>query len=104
MSFSISLKHHSSGDGNKELCQCLVSGDLDFSTANEALEAVGEVIRTHELTDIDLSGVNFTNSAGLALMVDWLSVARSSSHSVTFSHIPDSLHQLAEVSQVRGLI
>jgi len=55
-------------------------------------------------TDIDLSGVTRSNSAGLALLIEWLATARRSGHVVTFHHIPDALRQLAGVCQVDGLI
>jgi phospholipid transport system transporter-binding protein len=81
-----------------------VSGVLDFVSAREALESVSAFIRVNSALDIDLSGVVESNSAGLALLIEWLAVARREGHSVTFHHIPDSLRQLAGVCQVDGLI
>lgn len=82
----------------------MVSGVLDFTTAREALESVSFYIRANNALNIDLSGVVESNSAGLALLIEWLAVARREGHSVTFHHIPDSLRQLAGVCQVDGLI
>jgi len=81
-----------------------VSGVLDFTSASEALESVSSFIRGNSALDIDLAGVVESNSAGLALLIEWLAVARREGHSVTFHHIPDSLRQLAGVCQVDGLI
>lgn len=81
-----------------------VSGVLDFVSAREALESVSSSIRASKTLDIDLSGVVEANSAGLALLIEWLAVARREGHSVSFHHIPDSLRQLAGVCQVDGLI
>ena len=81
-----------------------VSGVLDFVSARETLESVSSCIRANKTLDIDLSGVVEANSAGLALLIEWLAVARREGHSVTFHHIPDSLRQLAGVCQVDGLI
>jgi phospholipid transport system transporter-binding protein len=83
---------------------CRVSGPLDFITAGDTLSAVDVLIRQHSTLEIDLSEVSECNSAGLALMIEWLSIARREKHSVTFNHIPDSLRQLAGVCQVDGLI
>lgn len=81
-----------------------LSGALNFVSAPETLEAVSSLIRVNNTLNVDLSGVVESNSAGLALLIEWLAVARREGHSVTFHHIPDSLHQLAGVCQVDGLI
>jgi len=83
---------------------CRVAGPLNFNTAGLALAEVDALIRQHPTLEIDLSGLSECNSVGLALMIEWLSIARREKHSVTFNHIPDSLRQLAGVCQVDGLI
>ena len=98
MSVSVSLD----SSGGTPCCQ--VGGILDFNTASEALESVGSLVNAHAALDIDLSGVTQSNSAGLALLIEWLAMARRAEHAVTFHHIPDGLRQLAGVCQVDGLI
>ncbi|MFT5895314.1 MAG: phospholipid transport system transporter-binding protein [bacterium] len=83
---------------------CQVAGPLNFHTAGDALSAVDVLIRQHPALEIDLAGVSECNSVGLALMIEWLAIARREKHSVTFNKIPDSLRQLAGVCQVDGLI
>ena len=83
---------------------CRIAGTLNFSTAEDALSSVDTLIRQHEKLEIDLSGVSDCNSVGLALLIEWLAIARREKHSVTFNHIPDTLRQLAGVCQVDGLI
>ena len=83
---------------------CRVAGPLNFNTAGEALKAVDALIRQHPALEIDLSGVSECNSVGLALVIEWLAIARREKHSVTFNQIPDSLRQLAGVCQVDSLI
>ena len=83
---------------------CSVVGVLDFTTANSALESVQDLIESNPSLEINLAGVTQANSAGLALMIEWLAVARRDNHVVTFSHIPDGLQQLADVCQVDDLI
>lgn len=103
MSVSVTLAEVSDGVHNGSR-QCQVAGLLDFTTANQALDSVSALIKEHKSLTIDLSGVDSSNSAGLALLIEWRAIARASDHSVTFSHIPDSLRQLAQVCQVDGLI
>ncbi len=83
---------------------CRIEGVLDFTTAPAALGAVVSHIRQNSQLEINMSGVSDSNSVGLALMMEWLAEARRENHSVTFSHIPNSLRQLAGVCQVDGLI
>jgi len=91
--------HVSFGNG---ICQ--INGALNFVTAPAALREVVSHIHQHPELEIDFSGVSESNSVGLALMIEWLAEARRKKHSVTFSHIPNSLRQLAGVCQVDGLI
>lgn len=87
-----------------EASRCLVTGVLDFTTAREALDTVSAHIQNNDTLHIDLSGISSCNSAGLALLIEWLATGRRSGHAVSFHHIPDSLRQLAGVCQVDGLI
>ncbi len=83
---------------------CTVTGVLDFTTAGQAMSAVVPCIRKIPQLRIDLAAVTLCNSAGLALMIEWLAEARRNTHSVTFSSVPDALQQLSRVCQVDGLI
>ena len=83
---------------------CRVAGPLNFTTATTALSEVEALIRQNPSLEIDLSGVTECNSVGLALLIEWLAIARREKHLVTFNQIPDSLRQLAGVCQVDGLI
>lgn len=91
-------------DDNGQLPRCFIEGVLDFTTARDALENVAPHISENHSLQVDLSGVTDANSAGLALLIEWLALARRENHHITFHHIPDSLRQLAGVCQVDGLI
>jgi phospholipid transport system transporter-binding protein len=56
-----------------------------------------------ELT-LDLQAVPKVDSAGLALLIDWLSEARAKSRSLKFSQPPQTLLSLARLSEVEKLI
>jgi phospholipid transport system transporter-binding protein len=53
---------------------------------------------------IDLSGVKDSDSSGLALLIEWLSIARAASKSLRYENIPVQLHQLARLSDVEELL
>ena len=82
-----------------------LSGRLDFATAKSALSMVNEQIQSHpEASIIDLGGVTHSNSAALALMIEWLAEARRNNRQIQFTNIPDSLRQISTVCQVDSLI
>ncbi len=53
---------------------------------------------------IDLAGVTLSDSAGLALLIEWLSVAKSADRALRFENIPSQLQQLARLSEVEELL
>jgi len=83
---------------------CHISGVLDFETARAALDAVVPTIETTDHLDIDLGGVTRSNSAGLALMIEWLATAERAGHTLAFTSVPDGLRQLAGVCQVEEIV
>ena len=83
---------------------CRLAGRIDFGNARAALEAVSPLVERGEVSRIDLGGITRSNSAGLALMIEWLGVARRAGHPLAFAAVPDGLRQLAGVCQVEGLI
>ena len=83
---------------------CRLAGVIDFSSARAALERVEPLVARGEIRRIDLGGVTRSNSAGLALMIEWLAVARREGRPLEFVAVPDGLRQLAAVCQVDTLI
>jgi phospholipid transport system transporter-binding protein len=53
---------------------------------------------------LDLSALTRVDSAGLALLIDWLAWARSSSRELKFIALPDSLRALARLSDVEPFL
>jgi phospholipid transport system transporter-binding protein len=53
---------------------------------------------------IDLQGVPVADSAGLALLIDWLAMARAQGTALHYVAVPGTLHALAELSEVGALI
>ena len=83
---------------------CHISGVLNFITARQALDRVSPFIEAETQITVDLSDVTGSNSAGLALLVEWLAVARRTGHKISYQHVPDGLQQLARVCQVDSLL
>jgi len=88
-----------SADGRARLV-----GSLGFRTVNALLPAGSDAIRRGEAGVIDLAGVTESDSAGLALLIEWLSVAQAGGRSLRYDNVPSQLHQLARLSEVEELI
>ena len=84
--------------------RCRIEGTLDFDTAREALESLAPALASGEVRTVDLSGVTRSNSAALALLVEWRALARRAGYALAFAGIPEGIRQLARVCEVEGLI
>jgi phospholipid transport system transporter-binding protein len=82
----------------------LTVGVMHFTTVTALLRAGTEAIENGRAAVIDLSGVKDSDSSGLALLIEWLSVARAGRRSLRYENIPAQLHQLARLSDVEELL
>lgn len=82
----------SCGDG----CFTL-SGELGFATVGELLQNSQPLFRHVKHLTLDLSAVTRTDSAGLALLIEWMRQARQHQQSIIFSHVPAQLQAVAKV-------
>ncbi len=81
-----------------------VIGVLHFTTVTALLRAGSDAIANGRAAVIDLCGVKDSDSSGLALLIEWLSIARSERKSLRYENIPTQLHQLARLSDVEELL
>lgn len=81
-----------------------VLGSLHFTTVRALLAAGIDAIDAGHAAVIDLAGVTGSDSSGLALLIEWLSVARAAGHALRFENIPSQLQQLARLSEVEELL
>ena len=81
-----------------------VEGVLDFDSVAALAEEGDRLLAGPGPLDVDLSGVREANSAALALLLEWLALARRRKLKLRFHHLPDSLVRLAALSNVSGLL
>ena len=81
-----------------------VVGSLDFSTVAGLLPQGAAAIEGGRAAVVDLSGVKGSDSSGLALLIEWLSVAKSAGRSLRYENMPAQLLQLASLSEVDELL
>jgi phospholipid transport system transporter-binding protein len=87
------------GDG-----RLVASGPLDFATAAAALRAGLELMTGDRGWIIDLSGVTAGDSAGLAVLVEWISAARERGTSVRYESVPAQIVAIARISDLEELL
>ncbi len=81
-----------------------VDGALNFRTVTRLLPAGSSAIGAGHATVIDLCGVTGSDSSGLALLIEWLSIAKQSAHPLKYENMPPQLQQLARLSDVEALL
>lgn len=89
----------SRGDGVFE-----ISGSLTFQTVPRFQDQADSLLRGNALSvTIDMQGVIQADSAGLALMIEWLQMARAAKRELVFAHIPEQMRDLIRVNGLQQM-
>jgi phospholipid transport system transporter-binding protein len=72
----------------------MVSGDLDFSTVMLLWKQSLPLISSVKELNFDLAEVSNSNSAGLALLIEWLKYAKTAKKPIRFMQIPEQLKSI----------
>ena len=81
-----------------------VQGPVTFATAGTLLAAGKALFTGQSAVTVNLHEVTNVDSAGLALLLEWLRQARAEGRTVTFQGIPDKLLAIARLSGVEALL
>ncbi|MBT8081692.1 MAG: STAS domain-containing protein [Gammaproteobacteria bacterium] len=81
-----------------------LSGELTFETAEMILRSSEGPFEEHTQLEIDLSGVTDSDSAGLALLLEWVTWANHSVREIRFEKIPDKIDAIARTTEVEQLL
>lgn len=79
-------------------------GEMSFKTAEQILRASESSFQRQSKICIGLAGVTRTDSAGLALLLEWIGKAHQSGSEVSFVAIPEKLRAIAETAEVQQLL
>jgi len=82
--------------------QVEVRGALTFATAKNARAAGRRLIEVsgNSPFEMDCSGVTESDSAGLAVLLDWLALAKRHGRQITFKALPAPIRAVAELCNV----
>lgn len=81
-------------------------GPLTFATARRALDAgIGAFAASRGSTlEMDCAGVGASDSAGLAVLIEWLAWARRNGRELTLAHVPPAIRAIARICEVEELL
>ncbi|MAX51974.1 MULTISPECIES: STAS domain-containing protein [unclassified Methylophaga] len=82
----------------------LVSGPVTLDSAKEALIKTKGVFDSVSDIEVDLQGVTESDSAGLALLLDWMRAAKNANKPITFKHLPEQMDAIAKASGLDELL
>ncbi|MCK4709698.1 MAG: STAS domain-containing protein [Gammaproteobacteria bacterium] len=74
-----------------------IDGVLDLKTVNSLKKQTISLFNGPSEIQFDLSAVSQSNSAALALLLEWLKMAQKNQVSLTFCNFPEHLRELARV-------
>ncbi len=81
-----------------------IRGDLDFASVADLLAATEALFRAEPIHWIDLSGVRRSNSAGVALLVEWLRQAQHRQQKLIFINIPAQMRAIIRVVDLETVL
>ena len=80
------------------------SGELSFATAAAALDAGLRLMGPGQALTVDLAGVTSGDSAGLAVLVEWLSAAQARGAALAYAAVPAQILAVARISGLAELL
>jgi phospholipid transport system transporter-binding protein len=82
----------------------LARGELGFTTAAQALADGLALMESGQAWTVDLAGVTAGDSAGLAVLVEWLSAARARGATLSYAAVPPQILAVARISDLEDLL
>lgn len=87
------------GDGKFGL-----AGDMTFATAERILRESEALFSEYTSIEVDLSAVQKSDSAGLALLLEWITWANHNIREIRFIGIPQRVTAIAQTTEVEHLL
>ena len=81
-----------------------LSGEMTFANCGDILRKSEGPFEKHTRIEVDLSEVTRTDSAGLALLLEWITWANHTVREIRFRDIPSRVGAIARVTEVDDLL
>ena len=82
----------------------MLVGDLSFATVPALSDGLDIGSTDRPRISIDLAGVTRSDSAGLALLVEWLRESERLGKTITFLNMPAQMQSIARVCGLDGIL
>jgi phospholipid transport system transporter-binding protein len=83
-----------------------IRGALTFRTAKRAATSASRMLdeSSAKSLEVDCGGVSESDSAGLAVLLNWLARAQELGRSLRYANLPAEIHALAKISDVDEIL
>jgi len=81
-----------------------LSGELSYETVPSLAGRVTELFAGQDATEIDLGGVERADSAGVALLVEWMMEANRRRVAIRYVNMPAQMLAIARVSSLDDIL
>lgn len=82
----------------REAGRVSVDGEMTFSAIDKKVAGAFDFLAHAKQVTVDLSGVSQADSAGLALLIEWIKFARGKRVQLRITNVPSQLLNLAKLS------
>ncbi len=82
----------------------VVSGELTFATVPAAWRETQNLFVNGQSLHFDLAKVERADSAGIALLIEWLRLARQRGARISYEHMPAQILAIARVTGLEALL
>ena len=81
-----------------------LTGDMTFDTAEDILQESEDLFEEYTRIEVDLSGVEHSDSAGLALLLEWITWANHTVREIRYKGMPERVLAIAKTTEVDPLL
>ncbi len=81
-----------------------ISGDLTLETVTNVMAQAAPLFSDAAEITVDLGDVNHSDSAGLAILIEWMRVAAAANKAIVFQHIPKQMMAIAETTGLDAIL
>jgi len=81
-----------------------LNGSLNFYTVPALEKSLDKLLKKNQAITVDLSGISRSDSAGLALMIEWLKRATHANIELTLLNLPAQMQNITRVSNLAGVL
>ncbi len=81
-----------------------ISGDMTFATTRKLLADSKALFETTKNVNLNLADVDHADSAGLALLLEWIAEAKQMGGEISIEGMPESLLAIAKMCQMEDTL